>query len=56
MGTNVRLPKTHKILTEVDLVSSRSPAKSESWNNPIDNAEPCFPHENIVGGHSCDEM
>ena len=23
--------------------------------NPIDNAEPCFPHDNIVGSHLCDE-
>ena len=23
--------------------------------NPIDNDEPCFPHDNIVGDHSCDE-
>ena len=34
MGTNVRLPKIHKISTEVDLESSRSPAKPESWNRP----------------------
>ena len=30
MGTNVRLPKIHKTLPEVDFESSRSPAKSES--------------------------
>ena len=23
--------------------------------NPIDNAEPCFPHDNVVGSHLCDE-
>ena len=23
--------------------------------NPIDTAEPCFPHDNIVGSHYCDE-
>ena len=23
--------------------------------DPIDNAEPCFPHDNIVGSHLCDE-
>ena len=28
---------------------------SESWRNPIDNGEPCFPHDNIVGDHLCDE-
>ena len=30
MGTNVRLPKIHKIPHEIDFESSRSPAKSES--------------------------
>ena len=34
MVTNVRLPKIHQIHPEVDLESSRSPAKSESWNKP----------------------
>ena len=34
VGTNVRLPKIHRILPEVDLESSRTPAKSESWTNP----------------------
>ena len=33
-GTNVRLPNKQKIPPEVDLESSRSAAKSESWNNP----------------------
>ena len=23
--------------------------------NPIDDAEPCYPHDNIVGSHLCDE-
>ena len=34
MGTNVTLPKTHKIHPETAFESSRSPAKSESWNRP----------------------
>ena len=34
IGTNVRLPKMHKTPLDVDFESSRSPAKSESWNNP----------------------
>ena len=34
VGTNVRLPKTHKIHPEVGFESSRSPAKFESWNKP----------------------
>ena len=24
-------------------------------HNRVDNAEPCYPHDNIVGGHLCDE-
>ena len=34
VGTNVRLRKTHRISPEVDFESSRSTAKSESWNSP----------------------
>ena len=34
IGTNVWLPKTHNVPPEVDFESSRSPAKSESWNSP----------------------
>ena len=32
--TNVWLPKIHNVPPEVDFQSSRSPAKSESWNSP----------------------
>ena len=35
IGTNVWLPKIHKSPPDVDFESSRSPAKSESWDNPI---------------------
>ena len=34
IGTNVWLPKMHNVPPEVDFESSRSPAKSESWNSP----------------------
>ena len=34
IGTNEWLPKTHNVPPEVDFESSRSPAKSESWNSP----------------------
>ena len=34
IGANVWLPKMHKIPPDVDFESSKSPAKSESWNNP----------------------
>ena len=36
--------------------SLQGPQQSLSLGiNPIDNAEPCFPRDNIVGDHSCDE-
>ena len=34
IGTNVWLPKMHNVPPDVDFESSRSPAKSESWNSP----------------------
>ena len=34
IGTNVWLPRTHNVPPEADFESSRSPAKSESWNSP----------------------
>ena len=34
LGTNVWLPRMRRIPPDVDLESFRSPAKSESWNNP----------------------
>ena len=34
IGSNVWHPKTHNVHPEVDFESSRSPAKSESWNSP----------------------
>ena len=34
VGTNVWLPKMHNVPPEMDFESSRSPAKSESWNSP----------------------
>ena len=34
IGTNVWLPKIHSVPPQVDFESSRSPAKSESWNSP----------------------
>ena len=54
MGTNVRLPKIHVIPPEVDSESSKSPGISLG-TNPIDNAEPYFPHGNIVC-HSYEDL
>ena len=34
IGTNVWVPKMHKIPPDVDFEPSKSQAKSESWNNP----------------------
>ena len=34
IGTNVWLPKMHKIVPDVDFDSLRSAGESESWNNP----------------------
>ena len=40
--------------SEVDFESSRSPAANLNLGkNQIDNAEPCFPHDNIAGSHLC---
>ena len=43
IGTNVWLPKTHNVPPEVDFESSRSPAKSESWNSPSLHCFAVFP-------------
>ena len=56
-GRNVRLPKQHKILPEVDFKSSASPVKSDIFYKmiPIDNAVSYYPHDNIVGSLEYDE-
>ena len=41
--TNVRPPKIHKTLPKLIL--------NPQGVKPIDNAEPCCPHDNIVGSH-----
>ena len=44
IGTRVRLPKIQKITSEVDYFeSSKSPAKSESWNKPNRQCWPVLP-------------
>ena len=45
---NVRLLKTHKILHEVDVESSRSPAGSESCNNPTLQCCECISHMRVL--------
>ena len=55
MGTNVWLPKMQRIPPDVEFESSRSPAKSESWNNPSLHCCAVFPHNEIDWIHMCDE-
>ena len=47
--------KMNKTPPDVDFESSRSPAKSESWNSPDRQCEPHFPHDNIGGNHLWNE-
>ena len=44
MGTNVRLPNPQGLQQHLSLEL-----------NPTNSAEPCFPHDNIVGNRLCDE-
>ena len=56
IGTNVWLPKMHNVPPEVDFESSRSPAKSESWNSPNLHSLAVFPTwQYCVCIHMCDE-
>ena len=64
MGTNVRLPEkcsaskyTQDPVTPPRLIlNPQGHQQSLSLGiNPIDNAEPCHPHDNIVGSHLCNE-
>ena len=45
----------HNVPPDVDFESSRSPAKSESWNSPNLPCLQCFQHDNIVCNHMYDE-
>ena len=55
-GTNVRLPKIHKTPLPRLTLKPQSRQQSPSLGiNPVDNAEPCYPHDNIVGIHLCCE-
>ena len=55
IGTSVWLPKIHKIPPDVDFESSRSPAKSECWNNSNQHCCAVFPTRQIVFEFTCDE-
>ena len=48
IGTNVRLPKIHWTLPEVDFESSRSPAQSESWENSQSTVPCCLSHMTML--------
>ena len=56
IGTNVWLPETHNVPPEVDFESSRSPAKSESWNSPSRTVLQYYPQNNIVYIHMYDDQ
>ena len=60
VGTNVWLPKTHNVPLEIDLESSRYPAKAESWNSPNMHCFlRCFPHGNtacVMNGRETNEI
>ena len=56
IGTNVWLPKMQRIPPDVDFESSRSPAKSESWNNLHLQCCAVFPTQEYNACiHMCDE-
>ena len=57
-GKDVRLPEIHKLsLSEVDSESSRSPAKSESWNKPQSTMLiRATNNDNIAGSRFCDNV
>ena len=55
IGTNVWRRNSYNVPPEVDFESSRSPAKSESWNSPIGIVMLYFPRNNVVCTHSRNE-
>ena len=49
VGTNARLPKIPKTSLPVLILSPQSHKQNLSLGiDPIDNAEPCYPHHNFV--------
>ena len=55
METKDRLPKTHKIHPRLILSPQGRQRNLSLGMNPIDNAEPCYTHDNVVGRHLCGE-
>ena len=53
IGTNVWLPKMHSVPPDIDFESSRSPAKSESWNSLSLHCFAVFPTWQYCN-HTCD--
>ena len=52
VGTNVWLPTMHNVPPDVDFESSRSPAKSKSWNSPNLHCLAVFPSwQYCLGSH-----
>ena len=55
LGTNVRLLKIHTTHLRLILGPQGHQQDLSLGINPVDSAEPCNPHDDIVGGHLCDE-
>ena len=55
MVTNARLPKIHKIPPKSILSPHGHQQNLSLGINPVDNAEPCCPHDNVDGSHISDE-
>ena len=54
-GTNVWLPKIHRIPPVVDRVPQDFQQSLSLGTNPVCNAVQCFPNDNIVDSQPCDE-
>ena len=55
MGTNVRRPMIHKIPPNLILRPPGGRQNLRLGRDPIEIAEPCYPHDKIVDSHLCGE-
>ena len=55
MGTSVRVPNKHESPPKLIMSPQDRQQHLALGKNLIVDAEPCYPHDNIVGGHLCDE-
>ena len=54
MVTNVRLPKIDRILPKMIFSPPSRWQNLGLGTNPIEIAEPCYPHDKFVASHLCD--